>query len=199
MERQDRDIHFGHGGSKFRDSSGSAAETVAGEDAGSVRVPEKIAVALEEVFSEIDFDHAIIARATPVFVKRDFALAGGIDHSAGHDKFPISGFFAREDLVGGEDHILETRDGIDGFDDTSILLQNATEILPLSACFGAIHRMFARHVRIFLIHYIEIIRWTHEHGGHRKDGSGGTETEASMRRRSVGRECRIVGKFRIDW
>jgi len=180
VQGQDRDIHFGHGCSKFFDPAASASQTVSGEDAGSVGMPEKVAVAFEKIFAEIDFDHAIIVRATPVFVESDFALTGWVDHATGNDKFPISGLFAGEDLVGGEDHVLETFDGIDGFDGASVLLQNVAEILPLAARFGAIHRMLAQHVRIFLIHYIEIIRWAHEHGGHRRNGSGGDEGEASI-------------------
>lgn len=189
VERQDWDIHLAHGRRKFFYSAGSAAETVAGENAGFVGVPEKVAVSFEEVFAEIDFDHAIIARVAPVFIERDFALAGRIDHAAGNDKFSVSGFFADENLIRGEDHILEALDRIDGLDGASVLLQNATEILPLSACFDAIYRTFARHVGIFLIHNIEIIRGTHEHGGHRADGSSGGDGEASIA--TTGRRQRV--------
>ena len=136
-------------------------------------------MALKKIFAEVDMDNAIIAGATPDFIEGNFALARRIDHAAGDDKFSVSGFFASEELVRGKDHVLETFDGIDGFNGASILFQNGTEILPLSARFCAVYCVLARHVRIFLIHDIEIIRSTHEHRGHRRDGSGGAEREAS--------------------
>ena len=198
VQGHDGKTHPGHGGGKFFYSTQGAAKPVSGEDTGSIRMPQKIAVSLEEIFAEIDFDDAIVAHATPVFIKRNFALAGGINHAAGHDEFPISGFFTGEYLIGGENHVLETFNGIDGFDGASALLQNATEILPLTARFHAIDCLRAQHVRIFLIHNIKIIWWTHERGGHSTDGSGAEEAEASKRRRIIGRACRIVGKL-ADW
>ena len=52
----------------------------------------------------------------------------------------------------------------------SILLHYATEFFPLGARFRAVHLRSRGHVRIFLIHHIEIIRWTHQHVRHTTDG-----------------------------
>ena len=69
----------------------------------------------------------------------------------------VSPFRADEDLVGREDHVFESFDGSDGFDFTSVLLQDVTESVPLAAGFHAVHGDFTGHVGVFLIDYIEII------------------------------------------
>ena len=74
----------------------------------------------------------------------------------------------------------------DGFDFTTVLLQNATENFPLAARFHSVHCEFLRpfgklragHVRIFLIDDIEIIRRTEQDLTHRIDGSRLSRTQA---------------------
>ena len=138
FERNDVDSHFGHCSRKLFDASACAAKTIAGVDAGSVGMPEQVAVAFEKVAAVTDLDDAIATRLAPFDVEGDFSLSRRIHHPAGDDEVTKSRFLANEELVGGEDHILEPFDGIDRFNRASVLLQNTTEIFPLSARFRAV-------------------------------------------------------------
>ena len=59
--------------------------------------------------------------------------------------------------------------GIDRFVLTSALLQNTTEIFPLGARFHSVDCVISKHVWVFLIDDIKIIRRTDEHLGHTKE------------------------------
>jgi len=126
-------------------------------------------VALEIVFSEIDFDDAIAVGATPLSEEGDLALAGRVDHVTGDHKSSVSCLLSNKNLVGGEDHVFESFHGIDRFDLTSALLQNTTEIFPLGAGFHSVDCVISKHVWVFLIDDIKIIRRTDEHLGHTKE------------------------------
>jgi hypothetical protein len=123
-------------------------------------------VAFEIVAGIVEFDDFVVSREAPVGIKRHFALARWVHHAAGHHKFSMPGFLADEYLIGGENHIFEARYWIDGFDLTSVLLQNTTESFPLAACLRWVDCGFSGHVGIFLIDDIEIIRRTKQDLAH---------------------------------
>ena len=75
FERNHLNSHFGHRIGKSLDTSSRATKTIAGVDAGSVRMPEQVPVAFEKVVVVIDVDDAVVASSTPVDVKGDFTLA----------------------------------------------------------------------------------------------------------------------------
>ena len=169
FEWHNRNSHFGHSSCKFIDPSARAAKSITGVDTRSIRLPQQISMAFEVVSGKIDVDDAVPAVAEPVGIRRHLALTRGKDHTAGDRELSVSGLLAGEDLVGGEDHILEALDCFDGLDLTTVLMQNTTKVFPLAACFYPIDWVLSRHVWVFVIDDIEIIRRTDEHGGHKKE------------------------------
>src|SRR4051812_7403784 len=105
-------------------------------------------------------------------------MTGWMPHAAGDHEVPVSRFFPNENLIRSEHHVFESWDGIDDMNLASILLHYATEFFPLGARFCAVHIRSLQHVRIFNIHHIEIIRWTHQHVGHTTDGRRRWRAEA---------------------
>src|SRR5580700_5898905 len=106
-QRNDWNSHFAHCRGKFFDAAAGAAKTVPRIDARSVGMPEKIAMPLEEIVAIVDFDHTIAARTAPFDVERNFALPRWIDHATAHNEFSVTGLVAGEELIRGEDHVLE--------------------------------------------------------------------------------------------
>src|SRR5437660_1087340 len=141
-------------------------------------MPEQIAVAFEIVVAVVEFDQFVAVRTAPGRIKRHFALTRWIHHAAGHGEFAVTTFLADENLIGGEDHIFEAFDWVDGFDFTSLLMQDATESLPLAARFRTVHLRVFHHIRVFLIDDIEKIRGTEQDLRHTIDGSWLDRTEA---------------------
>ncbi len=186
LQGHDWNPHFEHRRGKFLDAAASAAKAISAINAGTIRMPEQITVAFKVVVAVVEIDDAIVARAKPVGVMRYFALPRGILHATGHYKFSVADFLPGENLIGREDHIFEAFNRMNSFNFAAALLQNATEIFPLAACFRAIHWELSRHVGIFLIDDIEIIRRTEQNFEHTINGSRSNEAPTRNRRRSIG-------------
>ena len=75
LEGNDRDLQFGHGVAKLFDTVLGRAKTVAGIDAGPIRVPKEIAMAFKAVGAEIDLDDFETVLEEPVDIVRDLTLA----------------------------------------------------------------------------------------------------------------------------
>ena len=195
LEGSDRNSHFGHCGRKFSIAAAGAAKTVPRIDAGAVIIPEQIAMAFEVVVWRKARSITRKLRAANHCVKYGhLAITGWMPHAAGNDELSVSCFLADENLIRGEHHVFESWDGIDDMDLAAVLLHYATESFPLGARFRAVHLRLLGHVRIFYIHHIEIIRWTHEHVGHTRDGRRRWRAQATAEGLAVGGECRNLGK-----
>src|SRR5579872_2295646 len=122
FQGQNGNAHLRHGHREFVNSAAGAAKSVAAVNAGTVGMPYEIAVAFQIVIAKLEINDPVVTGAEPLSEIWDFALTGFVDHPAGDDEFPVSGFFADEDLIRGEDHVFETFDRIDDFDIASVLL-----------------------------------------------------------------------------
>jgi hypothetical protein len=85
-------------------------------------MPEQITVAFEVFTPEVELDHLVIMPLAPIDIIGDLALAGLVNHAAGDDELSVSSLLAGKKLIGGEDHVFETLDWIDGFNFTPALL-----------------------------------------------------------------------------
>src|SRR6202166_1896420 len=186
MQGDDWNSHFDHCGGEFFHSAACASETISAIDAAAVRMPEQIAVTFEIVGAVLEFDHTIVPLATPLCIERHFTLTRGVHHAAGHYKFSVSTLLADENLIRSEDHLFKAFDRIDSMKLASILLQNTTESFPLLTRFHPVDCGFSRHIRIFLIDDIEIIRRTEKNLKHTIDGSWTNRIEARKPRCDMG-------------
>jgi hypothetical protein len=73
MERDDRDIQFGHGMAEFFNTAQGRTKTITGIDERPVRMPKEVAMAFEVVGTKIDFDDLETVLEVPVHVKSDLA------------------------------------------------------------------------------------------------------------------------------
>jgi hypothetical protein len=87
-------------------------------------MPEQIAVAFQALAAKINRNDPVITLAKPVHVMGDFALARGMFHLAGNNKFADTFMMADEDGVGRENHIFKISDRINSLNLQSCLLQS---------------------------------------------------------------------------
>ena len=77
---------------------------------------------LQAIVAEFQVDDLVTAFSEPFDIEGHLALARGVHHTTGHDEPLESLLVADEDLVGGEDHVFEVGDCVDGFNFASTLL-----------------------------------------------------------------------------
>jgi hypothetical protein len=124
-------------------------------------MPEQVAMPFEVVSAKVYFNNLEATLAKPVHIEWNFALSRSVHHAAGHDKLSYSFMKSHKDLVGGEHHVFEGWDGVDGFYVASRCLEGTAESLPLLVSLLAIHTC-VRHVGILPVDHIEEDRRTQQ-------------------------------------